>query len=111
MRQRSQEVGHRRFVRLPVAVPVVGRAAQFGDTEVHGTVWNLGGGGLMAKFPVRIVPGSVVALVLQTRRGFLAVNGEVAWADPPGTQISHGIAFREPRGDDFALDLFHSENA
>jgi hypothetical protein len=111
MRQRGQQVGHRRFVRLSVSVPVVGRAAQFGDTEMHGTVWNIGGGGLMAELPVRIVPGSVVALVLQTRRGFLTVNGEVAWADPPGTQISHGIAFREPRGDDFALDLFHSENA
>jgi len=111
MRQRGQQVGHRRFVRLSVSVPVVGRAAQFGDTEMHGTVWNIGGGGLMAELPVRIVPGSVVALVLQTRRGFLTVNGEVAWADPPGTQISHGIAFREPRGDDFALALFHSENA
>ena len=111
MRQRGQQVGHRRFVRLSVSVPVVGRAAQFGDTEMHGTVWNIGGGGLMAELPVRIVPGSVVALVLQTRRGFLTVNGEVAWADPPGTQISHGISFREPRGDDFALDLFHSENA
>jgi hypothetical protein len=111
VRQRSREVGHRRFVRLPVSVPVVGRAAQFGDTEVHGTMWNIGGGGLMAKFPVRIVPGSVVALVLRTRTGLLAVNGQVAWADPPGTQIRHGIAFREPRGDDFALALFHSENA
>ena len=111
MRRHSQQVERRHFVRLPVAVPVVGRAAQFGDTEVHGTVWNLGGGGLMAKFPVWIVPGSVVALVLQTRTGPLAVTGEVAWADPPGIQISHGIAFRDPRGHDFALALFHSENA
>ena len=111
MRARSQEVGHRRFVRLPVSLPVLGRAAQFGATEVPGTVGNLGGGGLLATFPVRIVPGSVVALVLQTRRGVLAVTGVVAWADPPGTQISHGIAFRELRGHDFALDLFHSENA
>ena len=110
MRQRSQEVGHRRFVRLLVSVPVVGRAAQFGDTEVHGTVWNIGRGGLMAKLPVWIVPGSVLALVLQTRTGPLAVTGEVAWADPPGPQISHGIAFRDPRGHDFALALFHSEN-
>jgi len=110
VRARSQEVGHRRFVRLPVSLPVLGRAAQFGATEVHGTMGNLGGGGLMATFPVRIVPGSVVALVLQTRRGVLAVNGVVAWADPPGPQIRHGIAFREPRGDAFALELFQSEN-
>ena len=107
----SQEMEHRRFVRLPVSVPVVGRAAQLGDTEVHGTVWNISGGGLLAKLPVRIVPGSVVALVLQSRTGPLAVTGEVAWADPPGPQISHGITFRDPRGDDFALALFQSENA
>ena len=107
----SQEMEHRRFVRLPVSVPVVGRAAQLGDTEVHGTVWNISGGGLMAKLPVRIVPGSAVALVLQTRTGPLAVTGEVAWAGPPGPQVSHGIAFRDPRGDDFALALFQSENA
>ena len=110
MRERSHEVGHRRFVRLPVVLPVVGRAAQFGATEVPGTVWNIGGGGLLAKFPVRIVPGSAVALVLQTRRGGLAVTGVVAWADPPARRIRHGIAFRDPRGDAFASELFHSEN-
>jgi len=110
VRERSQEVGHRRFVRLPVAVPVVGRAAQFGDTEVHGTVWNIGGGGLMAKFPVRILPGSIVDLVLQPCTGPLAVTGEVAWTEPPGHQVGHGIAFREPRGHDFALSFFLNEN-
>ncbi len=110
MGERSEEVGHRRFGRLPVAVPVVSRAAQFGDTALHGMVWNIGGGGLLAKFPVQIVPGSVVDLVLQTRTGPLAVNGQVAWTEPPGTQIGHGIAFSEPRGDDFASDLFLGEN-
>ncbi len=110
MGERSQEVEHRRFVRLPVSVPVVSRAAQFGDTELHGMVWNIGGGGLLAKFPVQIVPGSVVDLVLQTHNGPLAVNGQVAWAEPPGTQIGHGIAFREPKGHNIAFDLFSSEN-
>lgn len=110
MGERRERVGHPRFVRLPVSLPVISRAAQFGDTEVHGLVWNIGGGGLMAKFPVQIVPGGVVDLVLQTRTGPLAVNGQVAWAEPPGTQIGHGIAFREPRGHDFAVDLFSREN-
>ncbi len=110
MGERSEEAGHRRFVRLPVSLPVISRAAQFGDTEVHGMVWNIGRGGLMAKFPVQIVPGSVVDLVLQTRTGSLAVNGQVAWAEPPATQIGHGIAFREPRGHDFAVDLLSREN-
>ena len=110
MKDRSQEVGHRRYVRLPVAVPVVGRAAQFGDTEVHGTVWNIGGGGLMAKFPAQILPGSVVDLVLQTRTAPLTVAGEVVWAEPRGQQVGHGIAFREPKGADFAFSLFLSEN-
>ena len=110
MRGRSQEVGHRRFVRLPVAVPVVGRAAQFGDTEVHGTVWNIGEGGLMAKFPVQILPGSVVDLILQPRTGPLAVTGEVAWTEPPGHQVGHGIAFRDPKGHGFALSFFFSKN-
>ncbi len=69
MGERHQTVGHRRFGRLPVVVPVIGRAAQFGDTALHGMVWNIGGGGLLAKFPVQIVMGSVVDLVLQTRTG------------------------------------------
>ncbi len=110
MRERSQEVGHRRFGRLPVAIPVVGRAAQFGDTELHGTARNIGEGGLLAEFPVQIRPGSLVALVLQTSTGPVTITGQVAWAEPAGQQIGHGIAFREPKGHDFAVDLFSSEN-
>ncbi len=110
MRERTQEVGHRRFVRLPVAVPVVGWAAQLGETELRGTVRNVSGGGLMAEFPVQIVPGTVMALMLQTRHGPLALTGQIAWADPPGNAIRHGIAFAEPKGHDFAMDLFLSES-
>lgn len=110
MRDGSQAVGHRRFLRLPVSVPVIGRAAQFGDTELPGTVRNIGRGGLMAEFPVLMFPGSVVALTLKTHDGPLAVTGQVVWTQPPGTQIAHGIAFREPRGDDFAVALFQGED-
>ncbi len=108
-RDRSQQVGHRHYRRFPVSMPVVGRAARFAEGELHGMVRNIGGGGLMAEFPVMVLPGSAVDLTLQTRHGPLAVSGEVAWAGPPGTQIGHGIAFREPRGDAFALELCRSE--
>ncbi len=111
MSDRNQEVGHRRFPRLPLSVPVVGRVAQFGVTELPGTVQNLGGGGLMAEFPVVVSPGSVVALTLQTRHGPLALTGQVAWAGPPGPQVAHGIAFREPRGDAFVRALFQREQS
>jgi hypothetical protein len=107
--ERTQTVGHRRFARFPVAVPVLGRAAQFGETELRGAVRNISGGGLMAEFPVQLVAESRISLVLHTRRGPLPVNGHVVWARPSGDAIRHGIAFEEPIGHDFAIDLFLSE--
>ena len=109
MRKRNQEVGHRHFLRLPVLVSVKGRAAQFGETELQGVVRNVGGGGLMAEFPVQIVPGSVVDLTLQTRQGPVPVTGEVAWTGTPGPQVAHGIALREPRGEEFVRELVQHE--
>ncbi len=110
MSERTQTVGHRRFIRFPLAMPVTGRAAQFGEPDLRGTVRNVSGGGLMAEFPVQIVPGTVMALVLQTRHGPLALTGQIAWADPPGNAIRHGVAFSEPKGHDFALTLSLEEN-
>lgn len=110
MSERTEEGGHRRFIRLPVAVPVIGRAAQFGETELRGMVRNIGGGGLLAEFPVQIVPESRVSLVLHTRRGPLPVKGHVVWADPPGNTIRHGIAFEKTKGHDFAKDLVLGES-
>ncbi len=98
MSDRSQEVGHRHYVRLPVALPVIGRAAQFADQALPGTAQNLGGGGLRAEFPVLLVPGSAVALTLQTCEGPIGLTGQVVWAGPPGPYVAHGIAFREPPG-------------
>ncbi len=106
---RSQEVGHRHYVRFPIAVPVLGRTAQFGDQALPGTVQNLGGGGLRAEFPIRLGPGTIVALTLQTRHGPLALTGPVAWTGAPGPQIAHGIAFRDPPGDAFARALVQGE--
>ncbi|HSD52503.1 MAG TPA: PilZ domain-containing protein [Candidatus Methylomirabilis sp.] len=110
MSERTQTVGHRRFVRLPVAVPVVRRAGQVGETELRGTVRNISGGGLMVEFPIPLGPESRVHLVLHTRRGPLPVKGYVAWAGPAGSAIRHGIAFEEAKGHDFARTLFHEEN-
>ncbi len=109
VRDCSQAVGHRRYLRFPVSVPVVGRAAQFGRTELHGMVRDIGGGGLLAEFSVWIVPGSIVDFTLQTRHGPVAITGQVAWTGPPGNRITHGIAFREPRGDAFALEFWQRE--
>ncbi|HWT83282.1 MAG TPA: PilZ domain-containing protein [Candidatus Methylomirabilis sp.] len=109
VRDRSRQVGHRRYVRMSVSLPIIGRAAEFGERELLGMVRNIGGGGVMAEFPVWIVPGSVVHLTLQTPHGPVAFTGEVAWADPRGTPIAHGIAFREPHGDAFAWEFFQGE--
>jgi hypothetical protein len=109
MREDFQTVGHRRFSRFPVTVLALGRAPQFGETELLGTVRNISGGGLMAEFPVHIVPESRVRLVLHTRRGPLPLKGHVVWADPSGNATRHGIAFEQPKGHDFAMELFISE--
>ncbi len=110
MSERTQTLGHRRFVRLPVAVPVLGRAAQVGEPDLRGTVRNISGGGFLAEFPARIVPESRVSLVLHTRKGPLPVKGHVVWTDPPGNAVRHGIAFQNPKGHDFAIELFLSES-
>ncbi len=108
---RNQELGRRRYRRFPVSLPVVGRAARFGDTEVLGTVRNIGGGGLMAEFPLMVSPGSLLDLVLQTRQGPFAVSGQVAWTGRPGPQVAHGIGFSNPCGDEFARELVQREQA
>ncbi len=109
MSDRSEEVGHRHYVRLPVSMPVIGRTLQPDTADLQGTVRNIGGGGLMAEFPILIFPGSVMDLTLRTRHGPFVVTGQVAWAGPPGPQVAHGIAFSEPRGDDFAKELVQRE--
>ncbi len=108
--ERTQTVGHRRFGRLPVAMPVTGQAAQSGEPDLQGTARNVSGGGLMAEFPVQLVPESRVSLVLHPRKGPLPVKGHVVWADPPGNAVRHGIAFENPKGHDFAIELFLSES-
>jgi len=108
--QARKNVGQRRFARFPVVLPVIGRAAQSGGKEIRGMVWNVGGGGLMAEFPVDMAPREAVSLLLETRRGLLEVDGRVVWTAAANGKIRHGVAFREPKGQEFAVDLFVSES-
>jgi hypothetical protein len=108
-----QAGGHlksRRFARLPMALPVIGRVAQSREQAVAGVVRTVGAGGLMAEFPVRMMPGSAVRLVLQRRHGPLTVEGRVVWTSGTGARIRHGLAFRNPQWSGFALDLFLDEH-
>ncbi len=97
-------------MRLPVSLPVLGRAPQFPGEGLRGTVCNVSGGGMLAEFPVELVPGSAVDFILETRRGPLAVEGRVVWTSINQGRIRHGVAFPEPRGHAFAVDLFLGEN-
>jgi hypothetical protein len=105
-----QELDRRRFVRFPVTVPVVGRAAQVGELELRGTVRNISGGGLMAEFAIQVQHGSTVYLTLEAGEGPLPVEGRVLWVDHPGERIRHGVAFPDPKGYAFGLQLFLSEH-
>jgi hypothetical protein len=99
-------LGERRFPRFTVALPVVGRVPQFPDQDLHGTVRNIGRGGLMAEFPVELVPGSFVDLTLRAQTGLLEERGKVVWANCTGGTARHGLAFPEPKGRDYMVDLF-----
>lgn len=110
--RRQQKEGRserRRFERLPVSVPALCRTPQFRGTEVRGIVRYVSAGGLMVELPVEVVPGSLIRLILPTRSGPLEVEGRVMWTAVNGTTIRHGLAFREPKAPDFAVDLFLGE--
>jgi hypothetical protein len=100
----------RRFLRLPVSLPLVARAPQLGVTALRGMVRTVSAGGLTAEFPVSMVPDCVLVLVFETRHGPVEVEGRVVWTRAIGTTIRHGIAFFEPRPHEFATDLFLSES-
>jgi hypothetical protein len=106
MSQPQGYLGERRFPRFGVELPVVGRVPQFPGRDIHGTVRNIGRGGLMAEFPVELVSGSFVDLTLHTQNGPLAEAGRVVWVACSGGTVRHGLAFSEPKGRDFVVDLF-----
>jgi len=103
-------LGTRRFARFPISLPVVGRAGQCLKQSIQGVVRSIGAGGLMAEFPVQMVPGRAVGLVLQRRHGPLTIRGRVVWTSTTGDTVRHGFAFLEPQWPGFAMDLFLDEN-
>jgi CheY-like chemotaxis protein len=92
--------GQRRFMRLPVSVDVTGTALQFPDRNLRGTVRDIGRGGLMAEFPVELVPGSLIQLSLNAPSGPVQDTGRVIWSARMAQFVRHGVAFPEvkPRG-------------
>ena len=102
--------GVRRFARFPISLPVIGRSGQSSEKAIAGVVRSVGAGGLMAEFPVQMVPGQAIGLVLQRRHGPLTVQGRVVWSSATGDTVRHGFAFREPQWPGFAMELFLDEN-
>ncbi|HSD49762.1 MAG TPA: response regulator [Candidatus Methylomirabilis sp.] len=109
-RRVSQDLGKRRFPRLAVSLPVVGRAWQFGEGDVPGVIRDIGAGGVMVEFAARALPGSLLHLSLETRQGALGLNGTVVWSTAGGQGVLHGLTFREPKDLRFVLDLFLDEH-
>jgi hypothetical protein len=72
---------------------------------LHGTVCNVGAGGVMAEFLAQIVAGSSLRFVIQTGSGTLQKEGTVVWTALREGQVRHGIAFRNPEDPRFASDL------
>ena len=101
----------RRFERVPVALPVIGQAPQFLGTALRGMARYVGAGGMMLEFPVEVVQGTVLRVILSTPRGPLEVEGEIVWTSSQSHEglVRHGLAFREPRDPGF-VDLVVGEH-
>jgi CheY-like chemotaxis protein len=95
------EFGQRRFVRFPVAVAMTLKALQFPDRNFRGTVRDIGRGGLMAEFPVTLVPGSLIQFSLNTPSGPIQETGRVVWAAKTKQAVRHGLAFPEVKSREF----------
>ncbi len=87
----------RRFERVPIALPVIGRAPQFLGTPLRGIARYIGGGGMMIEFSVELVHGTLLRVVLPTPRGPLEVEGEIVWTTAHESRIRHGLAFPVPK--------------
>lgn len=112
-RLQNQKAGRsvkRRFERLPVSLPAIVRAPQFGEAKLYGTARHIGAGGMMVELRVEVVRGSFMGVVLETRHGPVEVEAEVVWTSVTEGVVRHGLAFQDPKGHDFIADLFIGEN-
>jgi len=97
-----------RFEGVPVSLPVTGWAPQFIGTALQGMARYIREGGLMLEFPMEVVRGTPLRVVLQTPQGPLEVKGEIVWTALHDGVIRHGLTFPEPKGPDF-VDLVVGE--
>ena len=109
MRKPSEVGRRRRFVRLPVSLPVIAWVPAQGGQELRGTLRRVGAGGLEVEFPEAVKPGTTLRVRLRTRDGPVEVEAKVVFARPAGNAIRHGLAFPEPKPPGFAMDLFLAE--
>jgi hypothetical protein len=97
-----------RFEGVPVSLAVIGRAPQFLGTALQGMARYVSEVGMTLEFPVEVVQGTVLRVVLQTPQGPLEVEGEIVWTSFHGGVIRHGLAFPERKRPDF-VDLVIGE--
>ena len=106
----SGGLGKRRFFRLPVPLGVMVKVPGGSGQELLGSAQNISAGGLMADFPIEFSSGSLIRIILNTRRGPIEVDCRVTWTAPSGGNVRHGLAFLETKERDFALNLYFEES-
>ena len=86
----------RRFPRYPIRLPVLHKPK---GPPKAGVGWtrDLSEGGACVELAERLPPQTVYSLRLQTERGPIEVEAQVAWAGEPevGGGIPHGVAFTQ----------------
>jgi hypothetical protein len=97
-----------RIPRILMELPVTGRTPQFPGIELRGMIRNLGPQGVMADLPLRVTPGTQVALAIQTWQDTLEIQGQVVWTSGGGGCVHHGISFLAPLEPGLLPRLFHS---
>lgn len=102
--------GKRRYARLEVSLPVSAWAVERPGAELRGRLCRVAEGGMELEFPETVPPGTVLRLLLQTRRGSTEVQGKVVFARALGGAFRHGLAFSQPKDFHFVLGLLiHDE--
>lgn len=102
--------GRRRFIRLPVSLPVIGWVPDRSGLEIRGIALRVGAGGLEVEFPQAILPGSTLRVVLKTQPDPIEADCRVVFATQTGTSVRHGLAFLEPKDSHFAMELYLRES-